>query len=192
MDESRLEDLRDRLVGRRFYNSEIDEAFTVIGVTGTGSMVLIQYDDGTAWDELAAPELLTDDLAGHLDLDTAGIDDSKYRPLGSGPKLSEACSEGDHDWFPLPSDLGWDDVDAWQTSFGERSAVDTYHRIVRCRRCGLSGDVLMEFAGHERPSVCDRCGNEILPGDEEASFSPKPEWGDAHLCEACTATVRED
>lgn len=187
-----VEDLRDRVVGKRFYNTEIEEAFTVVGVTGEGLLVLIQYDDGVGWDELAAPELLPDEKAEQVGVSTGGIDDSKYVQLGSGPKLAQACDEGGHDWYPRPAQLGWDDVDVWRSSVENNLVADTYLNVVRCRKCGLSGDVLSQFAGHETPTVCDRCGDEVIPGEQEIVFSPTPDWMDAFLCPGCAETVEEE
>lgn len=189
--DTRLGDLRDRLLGQRFFNADIGESFTVVGVTHDGMLALLQYDDGVGWDELAAPDLLTEDEAAFLGVNTGGIDETQYEPLGSGPTLDRACPDGEHDWFPRPSQLGWDDVDRWYTTIGESLVADTYLRIVRCKRCGLSGSVLLEFAGHETPSICDCCGTDVIPGEDEAVWEPTPEWRDSCLCLPCATAERE-
>lgn len=125
-----------------------------------------------------------------LDLAEGGIDDAKYRPLpGGGPTLAAACDDRDHEFSPAPSDLHLDSIEQWH---GGR-VPDTYHRLVRCRTCGLSGSVLGQFLGHELPFVCDRCGTESMPSeDPDRAFSPNPEWTDAFLCGSCASDVAEE
>lgn len=44
MDLNNVEDLRDRLIDQRFHNTEIDESFTVVGVTGAGLMARVTHE----------------------------------------------------------------------------------------------------------------------------------------------------
>lgn len=185
MNRKDAEDLRERLLGQRFYNEEIDEAFTVVGVQTNPQMVLIQYDDGSDWDEMATPDLLPDEIAERVDVSSGGIDASKHVPLPPGPSLDQACSEEVHDWYPQPSQLGFNDADSF------RSYEDTYHRAIRCRKCGLSGSVVGAFLGHSLPILCDRCSEDLLPHMDDHSWEPTPEWPDAILCTSCTETVVE-
>lgn len=37
--------------------------------------------------------------------------------------------------------------------------------------------------------MCDRCENEVLPQEDDITFSPNPEWGDAYLCRDCADAV---
>ncbi|WP_157572935.1 hypothetical protein [Halogranum rubrum] len=186
-----IDDLRERLVGARFYNAAIDESFTVVAVTNDGLMAFLQYDDGVGWDELAAPDLLSKEEAEFFGVSVGGIDDTQYEPLGSGPTLKKACLEGEHDWYPRPSQLGWDDVEKWHTTIDGSLVANTYLRLARCKRCGLSGDVLSQFANHETPSICDRCGTEIIPGEDERVWEPTPEWRDSSLCSSCAVEESE-
>jgi hypothetical protein len=178
-----LADLRGRLVGRRFYDASTDESFAVVGVRPP--LVLMQYDDGVAWDEACSPDAFPTERARMLGLSEGGIDAERYVPLeGGGPTLADACDDGSHTFHPRPSHLGLDDG-TWHARYDGRSVADRYLDLVRCSRCGLSGSVLMEFLGHGTPTVCDRCEGEVMPG-EPSVFSPTPGWADATLCGECT------
>ncbi|WP_336361545.1 hypothetical protein [Haladaptatus sp. ZSTT2] len=182
-DSSPLEDLRSRLLGRRFYNQGIDESFTVVGVDST--FVYLQYDDGIGWDDSPGPDLVPEDVAYMMDLSEGGIDDSNYVPLEHGLSLDHACNEDDHAFYPLPHQLGWADASVWYSSIDGQPTSNIYLNIVRCKRCGLSGNVLMQFLGHATPEVCAKCGNELIPGQDEFVFNATPDWGDATLCGSC-------
>jgi hypothetical protein len=167
--EVNVQALRDRLVGQRFYNTDIDEACTVVGVSATPPMALMQYDDGMFYDEPALPEILSDEHATQLGVSSAGIEDSKYAPLGCGPTLEHACDQTEHDWTPLPSELFHDPEQSYSEQYDRHRNIPHYDRVVRCRRCGLSGSVLANVAGHPLPDVCARCGSDIIPGTDEDS-----------------------
>lgn len=172
-----IDNLRDRLVGKRFHNAEINESFTVVEIRYP--LALLQYDDGMSHDEACIPDLYTEEEARMAGVSEAGIDDRKYLELpGGGPTLKDSCPEGTHRFYPLPSELG------------EEIVVSTYENVVRCKVCGLSGDVISDFLGHEIPTVCNRCGSDALP--MERSFSPTEEWRDAILCNKCTKVVTEE
>jgi hypothetical protein len=184
MDDARRQDLNNRVIGKRYYNTEIDESFTVIGYRDP--LLLIQYDDGVGWDELIAPNILNEELATKFDVSEHGIDDQQYRQLGAGPTLQNACATGEHAFYPLPSDLNLDTAEKFH------AVADVYHHVVRCKKCGLSGDVLSQFTGQFSPVVCDRCDSDIDPTQEELIWDPTPEWGDANLCGDCGETVIEE
>lgn len=201
-----MNDKEHRWVGERFYDKHNDESFTV--VADDGIFAIQQYDDGVAWDEARDPTVGVDSemvhpdtgepidhpdkdvwtIADQLGVSEVGLEDERYVHLGPGPTIQrsrELCpEETDHEWFPLPSHLGWDDADLWWSNvpgmedpLGRR--VDVYPRIARCVRCGLSADVVMQHSSVEIPSVCDHCGDVLMPGDGNAFVS------DSHLCSDC-------
>lgn len=102
-----LDDLRDRLLGKRFYSTEAKESFIVVGVDEPG-LALLQYDDGTPWDEMCSSFILDEDSAERLGLNEHGLDSEQFVPLGAGPRIQQACDVGDHDWFPSPDQV-WPD-----------------------------------------------------------------------------------
>lgn len=184
-------DLYDRLVGKRFYDTSIDEGFTVVDVRPP--LVCLQYDDGRPWDEACAPDMFPEPVANMIDVDGGGIDAAKYRPLpGGGPTLDAACEDGDHVFYPRPSYLGIDGTEAWHASHEGTSIRDTYLNIVRCQKCALSGSVLVEFLGHATPKICDRCEEEVLPSEADIAFAPTPEWPDCFLCGDCAEAVEDE
>jgi hypothetical protein len=179
--------LRDRLVGTRYRNTETDEVFTIIGINPP--LLLLQYADGTPYDELMSQGLLSEEQASSFGVSEHGIDDERYFQLsGGGPTLADACDEGEHVFSPSPSELGIDDADTF------RQNVDTYNRAARCIYCGLSADTIQHFLEDlQTPEVCHRCSTEILPSEGEiAAYSPTPDWQHATLCEPCTEkTINE-
>lgn len=185
---SDVEDLRERLVGQRFYDEDRDESFTVVGITNEPPLALLQYDDGVAWDEGASNVTVSDDVARRVRLDEHGLDAERYQPLGPGPRIDQICTPEDHEWHPWPDVL-------WPGGLSEevRTAVpghprDLYDRIVRCKRCGLSGSVAGQFGSygvrghHQTPWFCFECG-EALPGHELEYL------GDVPLCPDCAAAM---
>jgi hypothetical protein len=185
-----VEDLRDRLVGKRFYDTERDEAFTVVGMTSAPPLALLQYDDGVGWDEAAANFTVDEDTARKAGLDEHGLDSERYRPLGPGPRIEQTCDPEEHDWFPWPNDL-WQDI----PSDDQRKQVpghprDFYSQIARCRKCGLSGSVAGQFGDyganghHQTPWFCYECGD-VLPGHELRYV------GDLTHCPECAAAKQE-
>lgn len=191
VDQSTRATLRERIVGQRYYDTAADETFTVVGLTGDGLLLLIQYDNGESYDELVAGSLLPKETAEQLGLSADGIENTQYIQRGPGPRLDQACDDGNHDWFPTPAEIGWDDVETWETRVKNRYLSDRYLQFVRCTRCGLSGEVLSIFEGHETPTVCQRCSNEIIPGEDKRVFHATPEWPDTILCGECAADEQE-
>ncbi|MFC6734464.1 hypothetical protein [Haladaptatus sp. DYSN1] len=188
MGNSPLEDLRSRLLGKRFYNQGIDESFTVVGIDST--FVYLQYDDGIGWDDLPGPDLVPDDVAFMMDVSEGGIDDSNYIPLEHGLSFDHACADGEHAFYPLPRQVGWDDASVWYSSIDGQLTSNIYLNIVRCKRCGLSGNVLIQFLDHETPDICAKCSDELVPGEDEFVRDATPDWGDVILCESCAEAER--
>ena len=121
----------EHIIGNRFYNHDIDESFTVVGVTEVGGdtvMALMQYDDGTFFDE----SIVDDPIADAAGWSEHGLLDERYTHLGPGPVIDHSCSKGDHEWFPDAYDL-WDDIES--VPIGVRNQ---YIKFTRCIRCGLS------------------------------------------------------
>lgn len=139
-----------KYVGQRFFNTEIEESFTVVGVDS--QFFYLQYDDGVAWDEAVSPGQFPSLMAEIVDVSEAGLEDSKYVPLGSGPTLDQACMENEHTLTPSP-DFIWDE----EPSPGK---MDVYASIARCKKCGLSFNTILEFLGQwiEYAWWCDDCG----------------------------------
>jgi hypothetical protein len=160
---SDVDDLRERLVGQRFYDQEQDESFTVVGITEHPPLALLQYDDGIAWDEGASNFTVSENVAHLSNLDEDGLDSDRYRPLGSGPRLDEICDSGTHKWHPMPDDI-WPSGPPEEMKSNPR---DLYNRFVRCKRCGLSGEVVIDFGVYGNrseeigapPWFCTRCGD---------------------------------
>ena len=166
-----VEDLRERLVGQRYYDREQGEAFTVVGITGPPALALLQYDDGVGWDEGASNFTVDEDTARRAMLDKHGLDSERYRLLGPGPRIDQICEPEEHEWFPWPDDL-WPDIPSGDL----RKQIpghprDFYSRIARCKRCGLSGSVAGQFGDygegshHQTPWFCHECGD-TFPGRE--------------------------
>lgn len=163
-----VEALRDRLVGQRFYDSEQEEAFTVVGVRTDPPLALLQYDDGVAWDEGTSHFALSDDVATHMRLDPDGLDSERYRQLGPGPRLDQICEPDAHDWYPEPDTI-WPDGPPASVQTRVDNPQDTYNRLARCKRCGLSGDVAEAFGTysseantmHTLPWFCALCDTAV-------------------------------
>jgi len=137
--------LQDRIVEQRFYDEVADEAITVIGITSEPPFALPQYDDGVAWDEGAANFSFDEQVAHRAGLYEYGLDSDRYRPLGPGPRIDQICDPEDHHRFPKPDQI-WDGLPSGESR--ERipgHPRDFYDRLVRCKRCGLSGSVAGEF-----------------------------------------------
>jgi hypothetical protein len=86
-----LKDLPEWLIGQRFYDKQENEGFTVIGVTSTPPLALLQYDDGVGWDEGASNFTADEDTARKVGLDEHGLDSERYRPLGPGPRIDQTA-----------------------------------------------------------------------------------------------------
>lgn len=69
--------IKDRYVGKKFKDLEIGKEFTVIGVSEVG-LALLQYEDGTALDEMVLPEIIDSEQAQQLNVSEYGLDDGKY------------------------------------------------------------------------------------------------------------------
>jgi hypothetical protein len=173
-----LDDLRDRLLGERFFDIDNKEAFTVVGFTSPG-LALLQYDDGTPWDEGVSNYAMTEESARKFGLDEDGLDSERYIPLGAGPRVQQVCAVETHDWFPWPDEI-------WPGGPSEevREAMQThprdlYNRFVRCRQCGLSASAAAEFGPyssdghHQAPWFCHNCG-EAHPGNNLVYRREKP------------------
>ncbi len=185
-----VEDLRERLVGQRFYDREQDEAFTVVGVTSRPPLALLQYHDGVSWDEAASNFTVSEDVAQQFRLDEHGLDSERYHPLGAGPRIDQICDPDEHDWHPWPDDI-------WPSGVPDevRERVNGhprtfYDQIVRCKRCGLSGSVAGAFGEyganglHQPPWFCFECG-EAVAGHEIRYHR------DAAHCPECVPEVDE-
>lgn len=182
-----VEDVRDRFVGQRFYDEANDESLTVVDVTsndGVPVLVLLQYDDGIAWDESATPDTFgTEAWSTLVGVEQGGIDSQRYTPLGSGPTISESytlCSGGSHEWTPWPDEIWPEGLPHFPDDM--TTPRNLYDRLVRCSRCGLSGGVAAEYMGHEAPWFCGGCDKAFT--DDELVFDA-PGWGDTLVCESC-------
>lgn len=186
-----LKDIRDRIVGNRYYDKEADESFTVVGLSsheGKPILALLQYDDGVMWDELSMPDMLSPDDADHFRVEEGGIDSRRYRPLGPGPTLRESdrlCPDGGHKWTPQPDEI-WPDGVSEDVS-GDSSPSWLYNRITRCKRCGLSGEVAGQLKGDDTPWFCARC-DEVHEGSALSYFVDG--WQDTPVCDDCEAELR--
>lgn len=166
-----IEDLEERLVGERFYDSEQDEAFTVVGFTPAPPLALLQYDDGVAWDEAASAFTVDADTAAASGLDEDGLDAARYRPLGPGPRIDRICPADGHEWTPWPDQVWPNGPTPELRSAVEGRPRDRYTRLARCSRCGLSGDVAGQFGfygsdgSHGTPWFCTDCGDAFTHTD---------------------------
>jgi hypothetical protein len=165
-----LDDLRDRQLGKRYYDTELEKSFTVVGFTPPG-LALLQYDDGDSLDEFASSFPKHEEAARKFDLNVDGLDAEEYVPLGGGPRIQQICDVDEHNWFPWPDEIwpGGHSEEARKATQGHPR--DFYNRVVRCTRCGLSGDVAGHFGeygadGHHlAPWFCHEC-REAHPGHE--------------------------
>lgn len=158
----------ENLVGKRCYNHQIEEACTIVGISninGEPMFADLQYDDRMAHDEAIADEPIAERVGWNPD----ELLSEDYELIGRGPTLEHACEE--HDWFPSPDRL-WDSA--------EQMNPDPYLQIVRCKRCGLSGDMVMKYErGTLSPTLCWVCDevSEYL----EASYVTE-EYPDVPVC----------
>lgn len=160
-----IESLRDRLVGQRFYDTEQDEAFTVVGVTSPPALALLQYDDGVPWDEGASNFTVDEEVSHRMRLDEHGLDSDRYRQLGPGPRIDQICDVEEHEWHPWPDEVWPNGIpdEMWTEIPGHPRTF--YSRFARCKRCGLSGEVAGEFGDygsrghHQAPWFCHECGD---------------------------------
>lgn len=179
------EDIRSRFVGRRFYKTDIEEGLTVVDYDGL--FAIIQFDDGTFWDDAIDPHTFSGEQSEMLRVSDAGLDSEEYIPLtGGGPTVENACSLKEHKFSPLPSDIGLDTPSRWYPN------ADAYLKACRCVKCGLSGDVIASYLGGVTPSVCHRCETDIIPGENEGAWSPNPDWADCKVCDECLAIIEEE
>lgn len=181
----RVDDLRSRVVGKRYYDKSNDESLTVVGLSvheGNPILSLHQYDDGVAWDEAPTPDLMSPAEAEQFRVEEGGIDSERYVPLGPGPTIGrsrELCSDDGHDWTPRPDDIWPDGI---PESKSDTETSELYNRLVRCKRCGLSGDVALQFDDSETPWFCARC-EEVEEGEELAYLVEG--WEDLPVCADC-------
>lgn len=166
-----LEDLMDRLVGQRYFDTEAEESFTVICIDPGTGMAILQYDDGVCWDEPPTTFTMDEERAEQINLEEDGLDSERYEPHGAGPQLFQACHADYHLWYPSP-DLLWPDgppESLPETDDSPGSAQNLYRQIVRCKRCGLSGDVLGEHGSPDDwpPWFCHECGDVVQSKDQE-------------------------
>jgi hypothetical protein len=173
------------LVGKRFFATDEQMSFTVVGVRPPD--VLVQWYDGRQGVGVGAEELFN--AVGVEVYGSHGrMDVPRYHPLPDGnTTLGDACPDGAHRFSPRPSALGLDDETRWR----EPGVYETYYDIARCRVCGLSATVLDLFLGHAIPIVCTRCEREAMPHEEAITFGPAPEWASRRLCESCTGAVTD-
>lgn len=161
----------DDLIGKRFHDHRNDEGFTVLDVqeiNGELMFVVMQYDDGVPWDEAIANE----EIAEQIGWSAYGLLSEDYELVGPGPKLADACE--DHDWFPTPDQL-WDTAEQYDSHL--------YNKIVRCKRCGLSGSTVLEHgAGTVAPTMC--VVFDSAKSDTKVSYSTK-EYRDYPVCRSC-------
>jgi hypothetical protein len=189
---NRTKDLRDRVVGSRFYDKANDECFTVIDIDthdGKPVLALLQYDDGVAWDEAPSPDMFPPEGAEVFGLEEGGIDSERYVPMGAGPTLSqsgELCPDGSHEWNPRPDEI-WPDGVPDNLPQASR-ARDVYNRIARCKRCGLSSDVALQYLTQDTLWFCSNC-DEVY-STEVLSYSV-PGSEDVPLCPECQERVNQ-
>lgn len=147
-----VDSLKDRLCGNVYLDNNLGEEFVVVGINEESALALLQYEDGVAHDEIALPDLFSEDEAKKLGLKVGGIDSEIYEQVDSeGPTLDGACEDGNHDWSILPSDFGGDGIE--------------YDRKLRCQSCSLSGEVLALFLGHFTPCFCCVCDSVVQNKD---------------------------
>lgn len=179
---SDLDNFRDRLLGQRFYSTEAEESFTVVGVDEPG-LALLQYDDGTPWDEMCSGFLLDEDSAERLGLNEDGLDSEQFVPLGAGPRIQQACDVGDHDWFPSPDQVWPDGLPDSIREVEPGHPRDLYNQFVRCKQCGFSASTVGSYAAeghHQAPWFCHDCG-EVHPGNDLVYRREKPH------CQECAS-----
>lgn len=185
--------LRSRLVGQRFYDRAQEEAFTVVGITERPALALLQYDDGVAWDEGASNFTVSESVASQATLEKHGLDSERYQPLGPGPRIAQICDADTHEWNPNPEELWPGGVPADVRERMVDHPREIYDRIVRCKRCGLSGDVAGQFGMygmdgneyHAPPWFCTRC-RESYP-DAEFEYI-----GDFPYCSDCAIELGDE
>lgn len=160
-----VEDLQERLCGQRFFDRERNESFTVVGVTAEPSLALLQYDDGVAWDEGTSNFAVTPFAADQARLEADGLDSERYHPLGPGPRIDQICDVEEHRWHP-PLEYLWPGgppTEVREQLQGHPRSL--YNEFVRCKRCGLSGEVASEYGSyadcsggrHTPPWFCSNC-----------------------------------
>lgn len=181
----RADNLKERVVGQRYYDKQNDESFTVVDVhlhEGTPTLVLLQYDDGVEWDEMPTPDMIKPEDAERFGVEEGGIDSERYIQLGPGPSVKqskELCPRDGHKWAPTPDEI-WPDGLPHSGSNARLSKL--YHGLVRCKRCGLSGNAALEFASSvELPWFCERCGDV----EEDGLFYRVEDWEDQPICSDC-------
>ena len=133
-------------LGHRVFDHRINEAATIIDVQDIQDevvMVILQYDDGEIWDETLAGAPFEEKMGWTPD----GLLSENFELMGPGPLLQNACDE--HDWFPSPDRL-WNSYEDMEPDF--------YYKIVRCKKCGLSGHTTGNHGkGTFPPSLCASC-----------------------------------
>lgn len=150
-----------------------------------------------AWDEMALPDDVSEEGAERFGVEVGGLDSERYVPLDCGPTIrrsGELC-DGDHNWFPRPSHLGWDDPEMWHSGIDAAAddlgatfarPVDLYNLIARCKRCGLSADSIITFTGDDVPGICMECGTDLVPGETQQVW-----LGDMTYCPDCADRLRQ-
>ena len=189
---SDIHDLRSRLVGERFFDRQQEEAFTVVGITNSPPLALLQYDDGVAWDEGVSNFTVSESVASQAGLEEHGLDSDRYYALESGPRIDRICNADKHDWYPKPDELWPESVLEEVHKHVSAPTRDFYNRIARCKRCGLSGDVAAQFGMygsnsadyHSPPWFCTNC-LEVATSNNLVYHHDQP------YCPECASELRD-
>lgn len=135
------------LAGITYRSIEQDEEFLIVDVEDWfpyphKSMwtAIIQWDDGTFWDENAKA------VIRNPDFQRVGFD--------YPPPFEKKCKEGEHEFSKEEIREMYDNSPTPKNCF--------------CKECKLSADTLMQYFGEDVPHVCDECDQiDILQIDEK-------------------------
>jgi hypothetical protein len=159
-----IESLREKYVGVQFFDSEIDELFSVIHIDNQ-AMAYLQYADGTPWDQPGTSARFSEENAERAGVEAKGLESGRYIRMESLPQLTEICDPRTHDWTPKPDEVWPDGPPEYDHERMEDPPQELYYRFSRCNRCMLSGAVAQHFGkspnlgDHAPPWFCSECGD---------------------------------
>lgn len=179
-----LDELREEYVGTQHIDQLEDKRVTIVGIDP--QLIMLQYEDGTAYDQLIDSPLVNDST---LKINGDAIESQRFVQVGDGgPEIRQACAETFHNFSPTPEEYGITTYDEWTDQ------NYAYFREAICEDCGLSVDSLKTFTDYEPPTWCPRCDEVIMSSlvDEPVLVFDPNLGGEVTVCKDCEVAIQDE